>query len=450
MRHDPADDGKLGKEELLKLVAAMRAERDHVAQANVRAALEMAAMYDERQRTLEAQANTLEKALAEARAASTRKDEFLAKMSHELRTPLNGIIGMAHVLGTMGIGPREAECTETILESAGSLLEIINDLLDLSKIASKKVELRSESFDLHRLIGAVPQSLSAVAVERSLHLTWSIADDVPCAVVGDPRRLRQVLVNLVGNALKFTERGRITLECRLLASASDTLELRISDTGCGIPEAALADIFESFRQLDNSASRAYGGSGLGLAISRDLVELMGGELTVESELEVGSTFTARIPLRRANEDEHGPGSAPRPDTTPGRPGEPPGLELLVVEDHPVNQRVAKLTLERLGHVVTVASSGEEALEILQQRSFDAIFMDCQMPGIDGLQTTQRIRATEAPTGVSTRIIALTANAMPQDRARCFAAGMDDFLAKPIEMPKLRAALEHVTRRSRAA
>ena len=421
---------------------SLRKEVGSVATANVRAALEMAAMSEQRQRELEQQSEALQAALDTARAAARMKDEFLAKVSHELRTPLNGIIGMSVLLADSISDADQRGYALTVLESANALLEIINDLLDLTRIEGAGLTLVDEPFDLVEVIDGVVSLLAPRADDARVSLEGSVSSDVPRWLRGDASRLRQILVNLVGNALKFTDDGSVTLQA-LRPEPAGPIELRVIDTGCGIPEGSAAVIFESFRQLDNSTTRRHGGTGLGLAISKSLVEMMGGTIEVESALGEGSTFRMRIPLGEVESGERPDDSVDEKQVSAFGGGDADtALAILVVEDNPVNQLVARRTLERLGHEVAVASSGEEALAVLSSSSFDLVLMDCQMPGMDGYETTRHVRDLEATGKLKrTPIVALTANAMNEDRGRCLAVGMDDYLSKPLDLTALKAALQ---------
>jgi PAS domain S-box-containing protein len=383
-----------------------------------------------------------EQALIEAKeaaeAASVAKSEFLANMSHEIRTPMNGILGMIELVRDSA-PPELRDQMEVVYASANSLLTIINDILDFSKIEARRLDLEYVSVSLRELVDNAVKLLATSANEKSLELVCFIDPRIPERVLCDPTRLRQILVNLIGNAVKFTHQGGIQVQCSLMArdEVSVTLEFCVTDSGIGIHPGKLASIFEAFIQADNSYTRRYGGTGLGLSIASRLAQLMGSELRVESELGKGSTF--RFTLRCTID---GQAAAPQPPERLAASVDP--LEVLLAEDNPVNQKVARSMLERIGHRVTVAQDGAVAAELVRRRRFDVILMDVQMPVMNGLDAARAIRAHESITGaLPVPIIALTANAMKGDRELCIAAGMGDYLAKPLKLADLAAALARV-------
>ncbi|MFT7464460.1 MAG: signal transduction histidine kinase/CheY-like chemotaxis protein [Pseudohongiellaceae bacterium] len=415
----------------------------------------VAAIYKSRELILELKDKSAQllKSNDEAQEASRAKSEFLASMSHEIRTPMNGILGMVELALVSDVTVEQAELLNTARSSTHSLLRVINDILDFSKVEAGKLDLESRPFDLRSTVSITCKSLAHKAKEKQITLRWAVDEAVPQVVVGDSGRLSQVLVNLAGNALKFTEVGSIDIAVEVSRQEQDELLLRLSvtDTGMGISEDKQRQIFEAFTQADGSTTRQFGGTGLGLSISTQLVALMGGKLTVESTVGQGSCFQFSVlcGLVSAQDDvpaaelPHVPAVQPTQSSVLQLVSARP-LHLLLVEDNKVNQLVAIRMLSAWGHRVDVADNGQLALEFLEYSTVDAVLMDVAMPVMDGLEATRKLREQEQANGSPHLfVVAMTANAMMGDRERCLEAGMDNYVTKPIQAELLFAAVEQV-------
>ena len=402
-----------------------------------------------------------ERARQIAEAASRAKSQFLATMSHEVRTPMQGVIGLIEMLLETPLAPEQTEIGETVRTSAETVLAILNDILDISKIEANKFVLHQENFDLRALLDTVYRMFVLQAQEKTIHLVHEVEPEVPLLLHGDSMRLRQILVNLIGNAIKFTDGGEVVVHVALEETSQDdpvTLHFAIRDTGIGIPAARLPHLFQVFVQGDSSTHRKYGGSGLGLAICKQLAERMGGRVGVESVEGQGSTFwfTAVLdqqsvsaqPFKAAVDKPSQPmiTAVAGDDRTPTQagpswsPGDAACHRALLAEDNQTSQKIVLVMLAKLGCITEVANNGLEVVEAFSNHVYDLILMDVAMPQMDGLEATRRIRQMELE-DQHTPIVALTAHAMSDDRVRCLAAGMDDYMTKPIRLPELAALLK---------
>ena len=432
------------EQQMIYAVARDVTDRREAEDALRRYAMEMAAARRAQEETaarLRQLVSELEVARRRAEDATAAKGEFLANMSHEIRTPMNAILGMTQLLSRTPLTAEQRDMVTTASAATESLLALIDDILDFSKIEARRLELEAVAFDLRETVSDALRLMTPRAAEKGLHLASSIAADVPAAVVGDPGRLRQVLLNLVGNAIKFTERGEVVVGAALMASAPGEVRVHftVRDTGIGVPSDKQWQIFGPFVQADGSTTRKYGGTGLGLTISAELVELMHGRIWIESAEGHGSTFHFSAVFAPA---DRGAVAAPAPAPAPVASIRP--LRILLAEDNLVNQKVVAGMLASGGHRVVAVDNGREAVEAVARQPFDVVLMDLQMPGMGGLEATAAIREAERGDGRRLPIVAMTAHAMTGDRERCLAAGMDGYVAKPIRIPDLVAALAQAT------
>lgn len=392
---------------------------------------------------IRARTDELEQALQKAMQATQAKTEFLASMSHELRTPLSGVIGMLELMLESPLTAEQKEQLTTAQSCARSLLALLNDLLDLSKIEAGCMVLEEIPFEPRHLLADCVKMYRARAKGKGISITWSVAADVPRVLVGDPLRVRQILSNLLSNAVKFTSFGSVRAELKLAPESTHPSKpvcacFEVADTGLGISAEQQSAIFDKFAQADGTISRRFGGTGLGLAIVKKLTELQGGHITLESEIGKGSCFSVLLPFAAAPESLCAPSELPSgalataEDASRG--------SILVVEDNLINQKVVTSLLRKKGYLVDVANHGQEALDVLAGKAYQLILMDVQMPVLDGLQATQQIRADPRFSGLP--IIAMTAHAMNGDRERCLQAGMNEYLAKPLDHKQLLAVVDH--------
>ena len=402
-----------------------------VANANAHAA-ELMAQLEESQ-------HELQKARDAALAASQTKSMFLANMSHELRTPLTAIIGLSDLLLDSGLGAREYKFVETVQSSANLLLDIITDILDFSKIEAGELVLEHGPFDLYAVLSDSLELVRAQAESKGITLSPKLDAQIPSRVYGDQLRMRQVVLNLLSNAIKFTQKGgvvKVDATAEHINERSVDFRMVVRDNGIGIAPDRLGDIFEAFKQADASTTRTYGGTGLGLAIVRRIVETAGGTIEASSEFGCGTTFEVRLSFKSGMSLESDSGQEPGQTPDPNA-DQLPALRILLAEDHEINQFVVSAMLEDLGQQVDVVPNGEEATKAVASSDYDLVLMDMHMPITDGIAATERIRQSQ---GNQVYIVALTANAQKEDRARCIQVGMNDYLVKPVQSDDLRDCL----------
>jgi two-component system, sensor histidine kinase len=401
----------------------------------------------ERRLVLEELATHLRMARRDAEAASEAKSVFLANMSHEIRTPFHGLMGMLSLLRETGLTPRQIDYLRTATESADHLLAILNDILDMSQLESGRMTLSQAPVDLRTLLRDVEALMRPQANAKALALHIDAEPQVPERVMADATRVKQIVFNLLANAIKFSEHGVVVLDLRVRNGSNGKTELEfvVTDTGIGMEPAMLASLFNRFVQGDSSRSRRHGGTGLGLEISRNLARLMGGDITARSKLGAGSVFTFRMPLQPVAEQPLARMVHLQGGETPPQP-----LQVLVAEDHPVNRQYMAALLDNLGHVAHFTANGEEAVQAARERRFDIVLMDLHMPVLDGVGATRAIRALPDRAAATVPIVALTADAFADTRERCLVAGMNDFLTKPVSPQKLATSLRRLFGASAAA
>ncbi|TYP93513.1 Signal transduction histidine kinase [Fodinibius salinus] len=426
----------------LKQAALTLTTKWQLKQESIRYTEDLEQEVQERTKQLNDLVEELKKMKNKAERASQAKSEFLANMSHEIRTPMNGVIGMNNLLQETELTEKQQELSDMIQHSAESLLRIISDILDFSKIEAGKMELEEIPFNLQDSVKGATKIIGFAADDKDLDLDWNIDPDIPQTLLGDPTRLRQVLLNFGSNAVKFTSEGGVTFDVGLVQRDGDelTLKFSVSDTGIGIPEKKQKKLFSAFSQADTSTTRRFGGTGLGLAICQKLAKLMGGDIGVESTPGEGSTFWITAKMKKSEEEVESDEDTGLPDSYDKEDIKAADITILLAEDDRINQQVAGRVLEKEGFNVEIVENGADALDEYKSGDYDLILMDVNMPEMDGLEAAGEIRELEDGTGNHIPIIALTAGAMEGDKELCLEAGMDDYLSKPIQKNALEKAL----------